>query len=43
MFRGFDYIQVYINDLLIITKGDCSDHLKKLELTLQTIKMGSRQ
>ena len=27
MFRGFEFIQAYINDLLIITKGDWSDHL----------------
>ena len=38
MFRGFEFIWEYIDDLLIITKGDWSDHLEKLELTLQKIK-----
>ena len=38
MFRGFEFIRAYIGDLLIITKGDWSDHLEKLELTLQKLK-----
>ena len=38
MFRGFEFIQGYIDDFLIITKGDWSYHLEKLELTLQKIK-----
>ena len=38
MFRGFDFIGAYTDDLLIITKGDWSDHLEKLELTLQNLK-----
>ena len=38
MFRGFKFIQAYINDLLIIAKGDWSNHLEKLEQTLQKIK-----
>ena len=38
MFGGFELIRAYIYDLLIITKGDWSDHLVKLELTLQNIK-----
>ena len=28
MFRGFESIQSYIKDILIITKGDWSDHLE---------------
>ena len=38
MFRGFKFIRAYIDDLLIITKGDWSDHLDKLEQTLQKLK-----
>ena len=28
--RGFEFVRAYIDDLLIITKGDWSDHLGKL-------------
>ena len=38
IFRGFEFIQVYISDLLIKNKGDWSDHLEKLELTPQNLK-----
>ena len=30
--------EAYINNMLIITKDDWSDHLEKLELTLQNLK-----
>ena len=29
IFRVFEFIQAYINDLLIIANGDQSDHLEK--------------
>ena len=35
---GFECIRAYINDLLIITKGDWSDHLENLGLKLQNLK-----
>ena len=38
VFRGFEFIRAYINDLLITTKGDWSDHLNKLERVLQKLK-----
>ena len=38
MFRGFGFIQAYIDELLIITKDDWSNNLDKLELTLQKLK-----
>ena len=38
IFCGFKFIQAYIDDLLIITKGDWSDCLEKPEQTLQKIK-----
>ena len=38
MFCGFEFIQAYIDELLIITKGDWSNHLEKMELTLQKLK-----
>ena len=34
MFCGMKFIRAYINDQLIITKGDCSNQLKKLEQVL---------
>ena len=38
MLRIFEFIRAYTNELLIITKGDWSDHVEKLERTLQNIK-----
>ena len=38
MFRGLEFIRAYIDGLVIITKGDWSDNLEKLELTLQKLK-----
>ena len=38
MFHGFEFIQAYINDLLLITKSYWSDHLEKLERTFQKLK-----
>ena len=29
-FHGFEFVRAYIDDLLIITKGDWSGHLNKL-------------
>ena len=37
-FHGFEYIQAYINNLLIINKVDWGNHLEKLELTLKNLK-----
>ena len=38
IFRGLKFIRAYINDLLIITKGDWFDHLEKLEQKFQKFK-----
>ena len=38
MFHGFIFIWVYIDNLLIITKSDWSNHLKKVELRIQKLK-----
>ena len=38
MFLAFEFICSYINELLIITKGDWSNHLNQLELTLKEFK-----
>ena len=38
LFDGMDFIRAYIDDLLVLTKGDFDDHLEKLELTLQRIQ-----
>ena len=39
MFRGIEFIRAYIDKLLIIPNGDCSDHLNKLELLLKNIRV----
>ena len=38
VFRAFEFIRAYINDLLIITKGDWSDQFEKLKLTPKKLK-----
>ena len=38
LFHGFEFISAYIYDLLISTKGDWTDHVHKLELTLNKLK-----
>ena len=37
LFQGFEYIHFYKDDHLILTKGDWTDHVHKLELTLNKI------
>ena len=37
-FHGFQSIHSYIDDLLILTKGDWTDHVHNLELTLNKPK-----
>ena len=39
LFHGFEFIRAYIDDMLILTKGDCTYHLPKLELTLNILKV----
>ena len=31
-FNGFESIRAYIDELLILTKGDWTDHVQRLEL-----------
>ena len=38
LFNGFEFIQAYIDDLLILTKGYWTDHVQKLERTLNKLK-----
>ena len=38
IFRGFEFIQAYIDEILIITKDAWYYHLEKLELTPQKLK-----
>ena len=38
MFRGIEFIRAYINDMLIITKGDWHNHLNKLELLMKSLQ-----
>ena len=38
LFHGFEFICAYIDDVLLLTKGYWTDHVKKLELTFNTLK-----
>ena len=38
MFCGIEFIGAYIDDLLITSKGDRSDHFNKLQWVLQKLK-----
>jgi len=37
LFDGFEYIRAYLDDILVITKGDWNNHLEKLEKTFQRL------
>ena len=38
LFHGFEFICAYIDDTLILNKGDWTDHIHKLELTPHKLK-----
>ena len=38
MFRGFELVRPCINDMLIITKVGCSNHMERLELTIKKLE-----
>ena len=38
LFHGFEFICAYMDDLLILTKVHWTDHVQKLELTLNKLK-----
>ena len=38
LFHGFEFIYAYIDDILILTEGYWTYHVKKLELTLNKTK-----
>ena len=38
LFHGFEFIHAYIYEILILTKGDCTDHVQKRELILNKMK-----
>ena len=38
IFVGFEYVRAYIDDLLIITKGDLEDHLEKVKQVLHRLQ-----
>ena len=42
MFRGIEFIRAYIDELLIITRSDWSDHLDQLELVLKHLRVNRR-
>ena len=38
LYHGYEFIRAYIEDLLILTKGDWTYHVQKLELTITKLK-----
>jgi Reverse transcriptase (RNA-dependent DNA polymerase) len=38
LFDDLEYVMTYIDDLLTISKGNCSEHLQQLDVVLQRIK-----
>ena len=38
LFADLEYVRTYIDDLLVITKGDLNDHLEKLDVVLNKLK-----
>ena len=38
LFHGFEFICAYIDNILILTKGYWTDHIQKMELTLNKLK-----
>ena len=38
LFTGFDYVRMYIDDLLVITKGSFEEHLKQLNTVLEKLE-----
>ena len=38
LFHEFKFIRAYIYDSLVLTKGDWTDHVYNLELTLDKLK-----
>ena len=38
LIHGFEFIHVYIDDMLKLTKEDWADHVQKLELILNKLK-----
>jgi transposase InsO family protein len=38
LFDGMDYIRAYIDDILVLTKGDFDDHLEKLDATFHKLQ-----
>ena len=39
LFQGFEFICAYIYELLILTKVDWTDHVHKLEITFNKVKV----
>ena len=38
LFAGFEYIQAYIDDLIIVTNGSFEDHLQDLDTVLEKLE-----
>ena len=40
LIEGLEFIQYYLDDLLILSNGSCDDHLSKVKMTLQYLYGG---
>ena len=38
LFAGFEYVRLYIENLLIVTKGSFEDHLQDLDTVLEKLE-----
>ena len=38
LFHVFEFVCVYMDEILILTKGDLTDHVQKLQLTINKLK-----
>ena len=38
LFQGLEYVMVYIDNVLVVTKGDYNDHLNKIRTMLERMK-----
>ena len=43
LFEGFEFVHMYIDDLLVITKGTYMDHLEKLNQVLNKLHEANLQ
>ena len=43
LFSDLDFVLIYIDDILVVTKGDFQDHLEKLRIVLERFRKQGMQ